>query len=460
MSVLPRTQGSGPSMGRHTGAFFSALALTIALGMPIPAQARDMAGATERLADTIAARAECRAGAELMIGIFPFDEARLPLAPGGAFALYEAFLGDLVAGAPDCVRFIDGRGAFVTLEYLGRGEMLRESGQQQRARIRDTLASADFTLDGTVVETAEGPLAVFRFTDMASGQALGRAEFAVPQRYRGDGCGVGALPVDAAVRGIASDLLDRTSGLIAIKAGGGRHGPTDTVTDAGRYLEGQVLAELAQAAENIFSDRAVRIQRSDAPAAPTMGQHALHLHYWPCDGDGAARLSVTLRDAEGRDVSEQRDISLASLPAGLPLRPATPSGELVVTPAVATIGDDIALLAAPPAGCAPFFFNLAPSGRVTPIPLQFFRQLDLGGGLVRYEISPQWDFGLVVEEEDEPGLNRLGYLCQPMQLSGDAALRGLLRALRDGLAGAAEGLLEAEGAEPVYFQTQGFEIVH
>lgn len=449
--------------GHAVTAMARALALAaLTLVSPAPAKAGDMPAATARLGQTIAARADCAAGGAALIGIFPFDEARLPLAPANAFALYETFLGALIDGAPDCVRFIDGRGAFVTLDYLGRGEMLRESGQQQRARIQQSLGRADFTLDGSVVETGEGLMAIFRLTDMQSGQALGRAEFPVPDRFRGDGCGVGALPEGAALRAIAGALLDRVPDLAQVQASGGRHGPSDSLTDAGRFLEDQLIAELTRAAENLLTNRALGVTRFEAPLPPGPGEHALHLQYWPCEGDGAARLSVTLRSAEGRDVTEQRAISVAGLPAGLalhPPRPALPRGDLLVTPALVGVGDEIALLVGPPPGCAPFFFNLAPSGRLTPIPLQFFRQLDLGAGLVRYEISPQWDFGLVVQEDDEPGLNRLGYLCQPARLEGEAALRGLLRGLRERVEDEAQGLIEADGAEPVYFQTQGFEIV-
>ena len=458
-------------MQEATGRVVTLLARALALAAtaflaPAAATASTMEAATARLGQSIAAQADCAAGGTALVGIFPFDEARLPLAPANAFALYESFLGTLIDDAPDCVRFIDGRGAFVTLEYLGRGDLLRESGQQQRARIQQSLGRADFTLDGSVVETGAGLMAIFRLTDMASGQALSRTEFPVPTRFRGDGCGVGALPEGAALRAIAGALIARVPDLAQVLASGGRHGPSDSLTDAGRFLEDQLLAELTRAAENALTGRAIGVSRQEAPLPPRPGEHALHLHYWPCEsegeGHGAARLSVTLRSAEGRDVTEQRAINLAGLPAGLalhPPRPALPRGELLVTPALAGVGDEIALLAGPPSGCAPFFFNLAPSGRLTPIPLQFFRQLDLGAGLVRYEISPQWDFGLVVQEDDEPGLNRLGYLCQPARLEGEAALRGLLRDLRERVEEESQGLIEAEGAEPVYFQTQGFEIV-
>jgi hypothetical protein len=172
-------------------------------------------------------------------------------------------------------------------------------------------------------------------------------------------------------------------------------------------------------------------------------------------------LSITLRSADGRDVTEVRSISLSTLPNGLTLRPrAVPAitGDLTVSPLLATIGTELSLLAAPPAFCNPFFFNIAPSGRLTPIPLDFFRVLDLGGGRVRYEISPQWNFGLVVQEDDEVGMNHLGYVCQPEQVRDMSDLQRLLVELLDRRDGDAEGMIELPGLSPAYYRLGGFEI--
>ena len=418
--------------------------------------------AAGRLSAVLRAEVSCDRGNTALVGIFPFDEALLPLSAQNAFRLYENFLGAVIEGAPSCVRFIDGRGAFVTLDYLGQSGSLRESGQQQRAQIQESLASADYMLDGTVLESAGQFEAVFRLTALANGLAVGRVTFPVPERFQTAACGDGALPIETALRRIAVALLERTGQLELLNATGARYSQSEIITDAGRFFEEQLLAELSRASENAITGTGLRIRRDQAvDAVPVPGSYTLFMRYWPCEGDRAVRLSVTLRSAEGRDITETRSISLAALPSGLSLRPrTTPSvtGELIVAPLLATVGTEISLLAGPPVHCNPFFFNIAPSGRFTPIPLDFFRQLDLGGGRVRYEISPQWNFGLVVQEDNEAGINHLGYLCQPEQVSGMADLQRLLVELLERRASEPEGLIELPGLSPAYFRLSGFEI--
>jgi len=436
------------------------MCMAVAVGQP--AHAEVIRAAASRLSDALLAQLQCTTGDSVLVGIFPFDEAILPLSAQNAFRLYEGFLGEVIEGAPPCVRFIDGRGAFVTLNYLGQTGTLRETGQQQRAQIQESLASATYVLDGTVLESGGEFEAVFRLTALASGVAIGRVSFPVPDRFRSTACGDGALPIDTAVRRMAEAFLLRAGSLGLLTATGGRYAQTDIVTDAGTYLEELFLSELSRVSENALSGAALRVSRSpvsEALAEP--GSYTLSLRYWPCEGDATARLSVTLRSADGRDVTEARNISLTALPNGLSLRPRTApaiSGDLTVSPLVATVGTELSLLAAPPAFCNPFFFNIAPSGNLTPIPLDFFRQLDLGGGRVRYEISTQSDFGLVVQENDEPGLNHLGYLCQPEQVRDMSDLQRLLIELLERLDGDPEGVIENLGLSPAYYRLAGFDI--
>jgi len=441
-------------------AFVSAAFLLSATGA---VTAQTFEESVARLTDLLAGQVSCQGGETALVGVFPFDEALLPLSAQNAFRLYEGFLGAVIEGAPPCVRFIDGRGAFVTLNYLSQSGTLRETGQQQRAQIQDSLASATYMLDGTVLESGSEFEAVFRVTAMASGVAIGRVSFPLPERFRTTACGDGALPIDTAVRRMAEAFLQRTGPLGLLVATGGRYAQTDIVTDAGAYLEDAFLAELSRASENVVSGAALRVRRNPvAEAAAEPGSYTLTLRYWPCEADAAARLSITLRSADGRDVTEARNISLATLPNGLSFRPRTApaiSGDLTVSPLLAIVGTELSLLAAPPAFCNPFFFNIAPSGNLTPIPLDFFRQLDLGGGRVRYEISPQWDFGLVVQEEDEVGLNHLGYLCQPEQVRDMSDLQRLLLELLDRRNGALEGTIDLPGLSSAYYRLGGFEII-
>ena len=59
---------------------------------------------------------------------------------------------------------------------------------------------------------------------------------------------------------------------------------------------------------------------ADAP-----GSYRLRFRYWPCDGDAAARLSVSLQGTEGRRISELTNVGLGNLPSGLELRPPRPT---------------------------------------------------------------------------------------------------------------------------------------
>jgi hypothetical protein len=441
------------------GAFVAAAFL---LGAAGAADAQSFEEAAARLTGLLTSQVSCASGQRALVGIFPFDEALLPLSAQNAFRLYEGFLGEVIEGAPPCVRFIDGRGALVTLNYLGQTGTLRETGQRQRAQMQESLASATHLLDGTVLESGNEFEAVFRLTDLASGEAVGRVSFPVPERYRAAACGDGALPIETALRRIAESLLQRTGPIGLLTATGGRYAQTEIVTEAGAYLEEAFIADLSRASENVLADTALRVRRNPAAEANAEpGSYTLFLRYWPCDGDGAARLSITLRSADGRDVTEARNISLSTLPNGLELRPRTGpaiTGDLTVSPLLATVGTEVSLLAAPPAFCNPFFFNIAPSGKLTPIPLDFFRVLDLGGGRVRYEISPQWDFGLVVQADDEVGMNYLGYLCQPEQVRDISDLRRLLAELLDRLEGPSEGMINVTGIGSAYYRLGGFEI--
>jgi hypothetical protein len=426
------------------------------------ADAESVDHAAKRLSAVLDAEVACESGDTALIGIFPFDEALIPLSAPNAFGLYEAFLTAVIDIAPACIRFIDGRGAFVTLGYLNQSGTLRESGQQQRSQIQESIASADYVLDGTVLESAGAFEAVFRLTAMSTGVAVGRVSFPVPERYRATSCGDGALPMETAMPRIAEALLQRTGPISQIMATGGRYAQSDEVTDAGRFLEDGLLAEISRASENVLTGAALRIHRDQVgERVVESGSYTLFLRYWPCDGDDAAQLRATLRSADGRDVTETRSIGLTTFPAGMSIRPKvapTISGQLTVSPLLATIGTEISVLAAPPAHCNPFFFNVAPSGRLTPIPMDFFRRLDLGGGKVRYEISSQWDFGLIVQEDDEEGLNHLGYICQPEQVLQMSDLQLLLTDLLERRHDMSEGTIERPQYSSAYFQLSGFEI--
>ncbi|WP_051332432.1 caspase family protein [Cucumibacter marinus] len=120
-------------------------------------------------------------------------------------------------------------------------------------------------------------------------------------------------------------------------------------------------------------------------------------------------------------------------------------------PSTVVPGEEVAVLADLGRACVPTFFNLSPSRQVTPIPLQFFRTVELGGGQLRYEISPGSRYGLRVTEEDEKGEHDIGFYCSPDQSLEKAQIVDLLNQIHARIGeGAPRGEIEMAGTPIPY----------
>ncbi len=132
---------------------------------------------------------------------------------------------------------------------------------------------------------------------------------------------------------------------------------------------------------------------------------------------------------------------------------------LSVYPLSVTVNEEIAMIADLPRACTPFFYAVAPSGKFTPIPRDFFKTVALSNGQTRYEISPGSRYGLIVLPEDEKGDHHIGYLCEPPVGTDQEVLKGLLRQARDTATGGGleDGSFDQSGLT-VNYQMREFEI--
>jgi hypothetical protein len=74
-----------------------------------------------------------------------------------------------------------------------------------------------------------------------------------------------------------------------------------------------------------------------------------------------------------------------------------------------------------------------------------------------YASTEENAYGIIVQPEDEPGLHRLGFICQPSGLSQDG-VRDVLRQLRREHAESNGGVVTTEGWD-VVFNTMTYEIL-
>ena len=330
----------------------------LAIGLGVTSATADtLSRAARDLNEDLTIRSACALGEQRQVGIYPFDTTRLPIAPDNAFALYEAFVAELLRHAAPCITYIDGRGAFVTLDYLAQSGRLYESGQDQLSQIRDRLASVDYVIDGSIIDQPDGLTAIFRLTDFSLGTAMGRAQFLVPERFQTTRCGAGAMPIEQAVEVAVRAMLDRVAPLEQLTVIGGYYGQSDVQTPFSRYLESEIVGQISRQSARIitghavqisylreaeatrlrnlrgltitgaeFDAESVRVASDDPPRSeePVTEGHRLAFRYWVCEGNLAARLTITLTDSQGHEVQEVTSIRLDNLPAGLALHPETP----------------------------------------------------------------------------------------------------------------------------------------
>lgn len=96
-------------------------------------------------------------------------------------------------------------------------------------------------------------------------------------------------------------------------------------------------------------------------------------------------------------------------------------------PASLGLGGELSLVADMPSDCTPAFVDISPSLQLTPIPLDIFEKVDLGPGQTRYQVTPTSRYAVVVQEKDEKGEHRIGYLCSSSGVSDAAQLKSALR---------------------------------
>lgn len=123
-----------------------------------------------------------------------------------------------------------------------------------------------------------------------------------------------------------------------------------------------------------------------------------------------------------------------------------------------TVKQEVSVVADVPKGCTPAFVAISPGGKLTPIPMEFFQKVDLSPEQDRYQISPGGRYGLVIEEQDEKGTHKLGFLCGPGGLTQPEDLKAALQAVVGTLgSGSLTGHVDSP-AGPVGFAFRTFEV--
>lgn len=287
----------------------------------------------------------------------------------------------------------------------------------QRSVVRMLEAEADLALIGEA--SYEGGLLGLRLklVDLGDGSLLGATEtlpLAVPRVS-------GADPVSA-INDAIKDLYGRVpEARTMISVVPFSDGLTGTLSPAGPYFS-QIVADAWLAAGSGINE-----QIRGAPAPRVVFGEGTDLGFrltgtiWRYDTE-QTQLRVSVLEGDAERASERIHLATGRLPPQvratlaedfMPAEEGNDSSSLVeVFPRSVSVGDELAMTVEAPANCDPAFFDVAKTGRITPIPVDVFDQTLLPEGMVRFEISLQGRFGLVIQESDDPGSHAIGFLCR------------------------------------------------
>ena len=450
------------------------VALTLLPGMAL---GQPVGEAALRTALALSQTAACRdATIPISVVALPLVDAGKALSPTQTDTIRSEFLSAFRTALPACARLTDAMASFETVSFMAELETSGRLSAEQRDLVQDRLQNAHSLLAIRTSRRADSYHASVTLTAIADGQAISVGGFTVPDQLRASSCGLDAIAEPVGLDELAQEILDSVHPIRGLTVSTGRFQDSDQPYEYGTYISQQFLGALSKArSEDVFG-APFPIRVSDTPALGA-DEYAVGIRYWVCDDDASARLVVTVSDAEEETTVFTRTLSLAALPAGMTYKPAPDPepesaaasprpddeseddmfpGVVSVLPARVTTGDLLTISAEPPANCNPFFFDLAPGGRLTPLPLHIFDITQILPGLLRYDNNAASKYGITVQPDDERGMHRLGYICQPDEMTNQE-IRTVFQRLRTQLVVDGTGAIDAGDAK-IRYATAAYEI--
>lgn len=412
----------------------------------------------------------------LSIVAMPANDASRSLSSDQIDAIRADLLAAFSAELPTCARLIDAVTAFSTVTFMTEVDSSGRLTAEQQNLIESRLQNAHSIFSLKIERVEERYRATAQLTSIETGATISVTRYDVPEEQTLNSCGSNAVSEKSGLSALAEDLLNSVHPIKGLYVAKGRYQHTNETFGYGPYLTQQFLAALTQAQNQQVFRTDFPIKLTENASSRGENEYAVSLRYWLCDDEKSANIVLSAQAPNGQTNVFTQDLSLELLPAGMTYKPSKTKasvqfgnsealppkpqdanqanlGFVTVSPARVSTSDLLTVSAEPPANCNPFFFDLAPGGRLTPLPLNIFDITEIRPGFVRYDNSEASKYGITIQAEDERGSHRLGFICQPDKMTNDD-IRTVFRALRTRLAQTTAGVIEAEGTQTIYNTAQ------
>ena len=426
-----------------------------------------------RMSLSLAQSPECTsASSTLSVVAMPAVDMSQSLSDEQVDLIRSEYLIALGSELPSCTRLTDAIAAFGTIEFMTEVDSSGRITDAQQDLIESKLQNAHSILVLKIEKLSEKYQATAQLTSISEGQTISVTRYNVPEQQTRTECGVNAAAEKRGLAKLADDMLSVLNPIKGLHVKNGLYQDTDETSGYGSYIAQQFLVALTnERKERVFkSEFPIKIHRENSVVDD--GEYELTLRYWVCDDNKSANLTVTAEAPDGNSGVFTQSLSLQLLPSGVDYVPENLGqqdqlsvsedreqssqpfwGLMSVLPKRVSSGELLSISAEPPADCNPFFFDLASGGKLTPLPLNIFDITEMRAGFIRYDNNEQSKYGITIQPEDERGAHRMGFVCQPQEMTNED-IRGVFKDLRSELVNREAGEVEKSNLSIIFNTSQ------
>ena len=426
-----------------------------------------------RLSLSLAQSPECTStSSTLSVVAMPAVDMSQSLSDEQVDLIRSEYLIALGSELPSCTRLTDAIAAFGTIEFMTEVDSSGRITEAQQDLIQSRLQNAHSILVLKIEKLNEKYQATAQLTSISEGQTISVTRHDLPERQTRTECGANAAAERRGLAKLADDMLSVLSPIRGLHVKNGLYQGTDETSGYGSHIAQQFLVALTNERKKRVFNSEFLIKLHMENSVIDEGEYELTLRYWMCDDNKSANLTVTAEAADGNSGVFTQSLSLQLLPSGIDYVPenlgqqhqlsvsedneksAQPFwGLMSVLPERVSPGELLSISAEPPADCNPFFFDLASGGKLTPLPLNIFDITEIRAGFIRYDNNEQSQYGITIQPEDERGAHRLGFVCQPQEMTNED-IRSVFKELRSVLVNREAGEVEKSNLSIIFNTSQ------
>jgi hypothetical protein len=297
--------------------------------------------AVERLLDSTFGSKPCATEARQTLGLWVFDDDKIPLTAPAARRLHQELVTRLLAAKPKCVDVLDSAGIGAIIEHLSKAGALEKNGGSVIAALEEAHQNVDLLVFPSLYNQAGKTVLALRVVQRTSGNTLAlTTPVTVPAKFLAQDVADEAISLDAAIRTASKYLSDNAPDFKELRPLGIFFEDTGAQPAAGRYLLDHLVSGLTKDIANVLTGNVLKV-RSLSIEPTSKADGSVDAQAFDAEGDQSAYdlsgrywvrgnsvdLHISMKRGDGTTVAWQGKIRKADF-KDLELNPVNPAAIL------------------------------------------------------------------------------------------------------------------------------------